>query len=122
MGDLGLNNLTTYRIVFVREEGLKGITAHGICMFRARDGHNGLTLLRDAIQAWCRNTEEGKKLYDYSAGDLNIGDLAGSIESDALLPYGIEALFIAVNEDMVIPYDTHLCLEDPHDEADAESP
>ena len=59
------------------------------------------------------NTAAGLEAYIDSGEDLNIGDLANVPGSDFLTEYGVEELFISCNEDVVVPYDTHLCIEDP---------
>jgi len=66
------------------------------------------------VTAWVEKTEEGKKLWDYSSGDLNIGDLFGEEENEqlneCLAEAGIQiwALVYQLSEQEEISYDTVL--------------
>ena len=46
-----------------------------------------LNLVTTAVTKWIQKTKEGKKAWEYSCGDFNIGDLASYIEDDDLIKY-----------------------------------
>ena len=70
----------------------------------------------DAVTAWVQNTPEGRKAYEESDSDYNVGDLANDIDDRALAPYlaaqGLRDVEIEVVSDEDFQnnwtFDTHL--------------
>lgn len=88
-----------------------------------------LAALKRAITKWVKSTEEGKKAFEYSCEDFNVGDLSSYTDSPYLTYYlheeGIHELEISAyasdSGNMNWNYDTPLCnadeLEEMMDEA-----
>ena len=65
-------------LVFVRHEDGR-VTTIGVLNVESRLDESGCkTALKEAVTHWVKTTEDGKRLWTYSCGDLNIGDLASS--------------------------------------------
>lgn len=82
----GLYQMT---LPFIRNEG-RGISTLAILQFKSPQRllvGDVLKRLRKAITAWCTGTDEGREVYDFAAGDLNIGDieLHGGFSDEALI-------------------------------------
>lgn len=100
-------------LLFLRQERAK-VTTVGILNLKTilpaeRDVRDALV---GATTEWVRKTEEGRKLWDYSSQDLNIGDLAASgafsdaVFLAALAQRGVEYQSCIVGgTDDAIPYD-----------------
>lgn len=71
--------------------------------------------LKAAVTEWVTTTEVGKKAWDYSGRDLNIGDLAGYLDHTGLKPilarYNIK---LEILDGTALPYDT--VLAEPEEE------
>jgi NifB/MoaA-like Fe-S oxidoreductase len=50
-----------------------------------------LQMVRRAVTAWVKQTDAGREAWEYSGGDLNIGDLMGHIDTDKELNKLLEA-------------------------------
>ena len=82
--------MNTVELIFTRHEGMKGITSLAIAqleMDEIFDENETLNRLKEAVTNWVNETEEGRKLWDYSCEDLNIGDLAACASREDLIPY-----------------------------------
>jgi hypothetical protein len=100
-------------LTFVRQEGtvlstIATISFHPVL----KKGQTPLEKLKEVVTLWVAKTKAGKKAWEYSGGDLNIGDLA-SYESDfanygvlhGLFQFHILNLF---DGEEVVPFDTIL--------------
>ena len=69
-------------LVFVRHEDGR-VTTIGVLNVNSRlDENECKDALKAATTHWVTTTEDGKRLWTYSGGDLNIGDLASSSAFD----------------------------------------
>jgi len=106
---------------FVRQEGLE-VTNLAILEMYWEPGttttQTGFAKLQELVSDWVARTKAGKAAWEYSGGDLNIGDLAmyDSTFKKFALRRGITVRFIYVGgtEDTV-SYDTVLA-EEPEEE------
>jgi len=90
-------------LVFVRHEDGR-VTTIGVLNVNSRlDENECKDALKAATTHWVTTTEDGKRLWTYSGGDLNIGDLASSSAFDdeeflaALSERGVEFVDCRVN-------------------------
>jgi hypothetical protein len=74
-----------------------------------------LDLLQGGIQAWVRQTREGRELYEYATDDMNFGDLALIASESGQPPYlkycvGIASLsLIGLELAEALTYDSRVC-------------
>lgn len=89
-----------------------------------QNSRDALLALKKGVTEWVRTTEEGRRLWEYSSEDLNIGDLASYLEDASLLEClkrrGIEGidLLYEVVEGEEISYDHVLVDGDELDPGD----
>ena len=78
-----------HEITFVRQGKL---SVDRICLMTFESDTHGepIDILTEAITAWVDHTPEGRKLYEDSYGDFNVGDmLCEGIKGDHLEDFGI---------------------------------
>lgn len=72
------NGKYTYNVPFIREEN-GCITNFAIAVIHTREKADAreeqIQAIKEAVTAWVKNTKEGKKCWEDSMEDLNIGDL-----------------------------------------------
>lgn len=108
------------RIIPFTREGSRGIETIAIVSCKVdpvqKDVSTTVSALREVVTSWIKGTDEGKQAWEYSGGDLNIGDLALYDETflenqkDLLAHHGIHDFKIVcvVDHTECIPYDTIL--------------
>jgi hypothetical protein len=64
---------------FIRMEG-GCVSTLAIVTFTASSCKDPKESLREVVTAWVRETDSGKAVWEYSGGDLNIGDIASHDE------------------------------------------
>jgi hypothetical protein len=73
-----LKPVHTTQLVFIRREGIEipNIALATVTTAKKISVREAMKKLEAAVQDWVENTQSGRKCWDYSCGDLNIGDLA----------------------------------------------
>lgn len=64
-------------VPFIRQEGID-LTTFSILKFKVKEIEESKVLIEKFISVltqWVINTENGKKAWEYSSGDFNVGDL-----------------------------------------------
>jgi hypothetical protein len=67
-------------IPFIRMDGTR-LSTLAVVEFSLDNKKDPQTELRKATTAWTRKTKSGKAAWEYSGGDLNIGDIASHDDS-----------------------------------------
>lgn len=109
--------MITRVLVFTRQEKLEITTIAIVKLSFARDlpSKEALEHLQEAVSDWIKNTTEGRRAYQYSGGDLNIGDL-GSYEVSfrkwlrlsKLTLRDFEITYLGEPSEGTVPFDYHL--------------
>lgn len=118
-------------IPFVRE-GSRGIETIIIVRCKVdpvqKTTETTIEVLKEVVTSWIKGFDDGRKAWEYSGGDFNIGDLAMydksflETEKDLLAHYGIHDFEIVCGFDHTeaVPFDTVLVnsgeLEDEDEE------
>lgn len=99
-------------IPFIRMDGAR-LETMAVVEFSLDNKKDPQTELRKAATAWVRETDSGKTVWEYSGGDMNIGDIASHDESGFakyVELHGIKDFRIVYVGDTsdALPYDTVL--------------
>ena len=108
---------------FVRQEGLEVTNLAILEMYwEPKTTQTGFAKLQELVSDWVARTKDGKAAWEYSGGDLNIGDLAmydASFKKFALRR-GITVRFIyvggteeTISYDVVLPKERMTCTDCP---------
>ncbi len=77
-----------------------------------KDDKDLIKCLRNGINEWVKESEEGKACYAYAGDDMNIGDLVSSMANEEIVAYcqGINSISIEqIDVSNHWTYDTRLC-------------
>jgi len=112
--------IITTTLLFIREEGLKGVTTSALLKVqhvKKMSPDKILETLKKALTDWVKNARKGREAWQESCGDFNIGDLALNDrtaekwchETGTLKKYGLLGFSVtSCNDSDPIPFDTIL--------------
>lgn len=107
--------MSTTTLLFARHENasISGFGVVTITSDVSKDPKVLIEKFKAGVTDWVNSTKAGKEIWDYSEGELNIGDLAGYEQdeslADCLSEYGIRfEIDVLDGCGNVLPYDTVL--------------
>jgi hypothetical protein len=114
--------MNSHQIALTRHEDPALLSALMVLSFdcEAVEPADAFEMLKKGITHWVKETENGKALWDYSGGDLNIGDLHSYIvKNDALFVQSMKACGVYY---LKVVYELNECCEFPYDTILADIP